>query len=85
LKYIQKNLRVPERATSLNVNGTVMISFVVNTSGKIEDARIVRSVEYSADQEALRVVTSSPDWIPAEENGRKVKAYRIQPITINID
>jgi periplasmic protein TonB len=83
-KYIEKNLRIPDRVTNLQVNGTVMVSFVVNTSGKIEEAHIVRSVEYSADQEALRVIKSAPDWIPAEENGRKLRAYRLQPITFSV-
>jgi protein TonB len=81
VKYLQKTIKTPERAANFRTNNTALIAFAVNVKGEIEDEHIVSSVEYSADQEALRVIRNSPPWIPAEQDGHKVKAYRIQPIT----
>ena len=80
-RYLQKNLKTPERAMNLRVRGTVTISFSINTSGQVEDPHIIGSVEQSVDQEAMRIIKNSPLWVPAEQEGRKVKAYRLQPIT----
>jgi len=85
IKYLEKNLKTPERAMNLHIRGTVMISFTVNVPGQIEDPHIVRSVEQSVDQEAMRIIINSPPWTPAEQDGRKVKAYRIQPVTFYVE
>ena len=59
----------------------VAIAFVVDEAGQILEPFFVRSVEFSLDQEAMRLIRNSKTWSPAELNGEKVKAYRIQPIT----
>lgn len=80
-KYIEKNFRYPDRAAQLQVKGTTITVFTVGVNGKTKDIRILQSVEFSADKEAKRIISSSPPWNPAVQNGRKVKAYRKQPIT----
>jgi len=77
--YLIKHMRYPERAVSYEVKGEVIVQFVVDQLGKIQDPFILQSVEYSLDQESLRMIRESPDWIPAEFNGRKVKSYQKQP------
>jgi periplasmic protein TonB len=78
--YLGKNLHYPERALKNRIQGTVIIQFIVNTKGKVEDVTVVKSVEYSLDQEALRIIQESPDWSPAVQNGVIVKSYKKQPI-----
>jgi TonB family protein len=59
-------------------NGKVMVSFIVETDGVISNAKIETSVDAASDQEALRVIRLSPRWIPAMENGRKIRSsYQI--------
>ena len=53
---------------------------MINNEGKVENAFVERSVEYSTDKESLRIINESGDWIPALKNGRKVKSYKRQPI-----
>lgn len=81
-KYLEKNINVPDRATNLKKNGTVVIQFIVQKDGSLSDFFIHQSVEYSIDEEALRVLKRSPKWVPARQFGKMVKAYRRQPITI---
>lgn len=80
IKYLQKNLRFPERALKLGKSGKVMIGFVVDTDGKLIDATIIQSVEFSLDKEAVHLIEDSPRWEPSLQKGKKVKAYRRQPI-----
>lgn len=79
-RYLQSNLQYPERAQSLKKTGVIWIEFIVDTRGKVMNAGIIKSVEYSLDQEALRIIRESPNWEPAIQDGRLVKSYKRQPI-----
>jgi protein TonB len=80
-KYLISNINYPKRAASLNKHGTVVVTFVVTTTGGLADLTITKSIEYSIDEEATSVIGKSPKWTPALQKGRLVKAYRRQPIT----
>lgn len=84
IRYLTKNLVYPERAQKLGKQGTVAILFIVDTVGHIFDQQIVQSVEFSLDQETIRIITASPAWIPAFQYGKKVKSYKKQPLTFRL-
>lgn len=83
-RYLNKNLKYPERAINNNVTGTVQVQFIVGKDGTVESLEIFRSVEYSLDQVALEIIRKSPRWTPAVQNGRKVKSYKRQPIVFKL-
>ena len=83
LNYIYQNLKVPDRTQTLATGGTVRVRFIIDKEGKVTNVRIRKSVEFAFDEEAMRVISSAKDWIPAVQRGRKVNAYREQPITIS--
>jgi TonB family protein len=80
---IHNNLKIPERTQSLEAGGTVRVRFIIDPEGNVTDVHILRSVEFAFDEEVMRVVSSVKGWIPASQKGRKVNAYREQPITIS--
>jgi protein TonB len=80
LRYLNKNLQYPDRAFKGNFEGEVRVAFIVDKDGKVFDPYIARSVEYSLDEESLRMVRQSGKWVPAFQNGKFVKSYKIQPI-----
>ncbi len=82
--YLGQNLHYPNKAVKNRIQGTVVVQFIVSKEGKVEDVMVVKSVEYSLDQEALRIIRNSPDWIPAVQEGRKVKSYKKQPIVFSL-
>jgi periplasmic protein TonB len=84
ITYLTKNLVYPERAMNRNVQGRAAIMFVVDKDGTVYDAVIKNSVEYSIDQEALRLIKKSPRWTPASKDGIKLKSYKIQPLTFRL-
>jgi len=72
-EYLLKNTRNDSKT-----NGRVVVSFIVDIKGKIDDVRIDSSFNEACDNEALRVIKSSPKWIPALKDGRKIRSqYQI--------
>jgi hypothetical protein len=80
MKYLVKNLRPDVGENSIN-GGQVRVMYIVDTFGRCKEITLRKSVEFVLDEEAKRIIYNSPLWNPAYQKGRKVKAYRVQPIT----
>lgn len=78
-QYLMKTMEYPQRAQNALITGSVVVAFMVNTEGKAVDAEIHKSVEYSLDEEAIRLIVNSPKWTPGQQFGRLVKTYKKQP------
>lgn len=72
MHFITRNLVYPESAGENDITGRVVIQVVINSDGSIGDVTIKESAHPDLDQEAIRVVKSSPKWTPATKNGKKV-------------
>ncbi len=83
-RYLVKNLKYPERAMNGNIQGQVILQFVVDKTGIVVDPFIYHSVEYSLDEAALGIVKGSGKWEPAFQNGHNVKSYKSQPINFKL-
>lgn len=79
-KYLISNVRYPETAVKAKTTGKVVVSFVVTKEGKVTKATVKRGVSKELDAEALRVVSSMPNWIPGEKDGKKVDAEMVLPV-----
>lgn len=84
IDFLNKNFRYPQRAIDHKVSGKVITQFIIDSTGKMTDLEIIKSVEYSLDQETLRILRKSPKWTPARQNGRLVKSYKRQPIEFRL-
>jgi protein TonB len=73
--YINKNVKYPIIAQENGIQGKVYVKFVVNESGKVGGAEILRPVDQSLDKEALRVISSLPNFRPGRQRGRAVKVF----------
>ena len=82
-KLISKKIQLPQRTQILTSGGTVKVRFVIDTTGAVINREVLKSVEFSFDEECLRVISLLNKWVPAIDKGKLVKAYRIQPITVN--
>ena len=74
-KWLYDHLEYPYSAQERGIQGTVWVRFVVSKTGKIERVETARGLDPVCDKEALRVVSSMPDWIPGRQNGRNVPVY----------
>ncbi len=72
-KFKSDNLKYPDIAKKLGIEGTVIVSFIIEKNGSVSYARIERGVSPSLDNEAIRVTKMMPAWKPATEKGKNVK------------
>jgi TonB family protein len=80
-KFIAMNLIYPEAAKTQKAEGVVIVRFVVNTKGNLEDAQIVQKVHPALDSEVIRVVSKLERFIPGSQGGKPVSVYYLLPIT----
>jgi TonB family protein len=84
-RYVQANLSYPKKAIENNIQGRVMISFVIDENGKLIHSKVVRSADPILDAEAMRVVNASPIWKPGRQSGKKVKVQYIIPVVFRLN
>jgi protein TonB len=86
-KFLEQNLRadVPLKRGAPAGSYTVWIQFVVDKNGNVSDLKPLTNLGYGMEAEIVRVLKKSPKWIPANQNGSTVRAYRKQPVTFVIE
>ena len=84
IEYLQNNLKYPKDAIKQQVEGRVMVMFVVETDGNLSNVRVARKVFHSLDTEAVRVVKSMPKWKPGKEKGRLVRVNYTLPVVFSL-
>lgn len=88
LKFIYENIEYPPIARENGVEGTVVISFVVEKDGVVRDTKIVREIGGGCGEEALRVVelmnTSGKRWIPGKQRGKPVRVMFNLPVKFKL-
>ena len=84
MKYIADHLKYPPVAMENNIQGRVVIQFVVTKTGKIGEVKVARSKDPDLDNEAVRVVKTLPDFIPGKMNGQSVNVWYTLPITFKL-
>ncbi len=79
-EWIARNLKYPETAAKKGIGGRVYVQFAVNSKGEVVDAVVIKGVDPALDQEAVRVIMSSPKWEPGRQRGKPVKVQFTFPI-----
>ena len=79
-RWVNQQLEYPEKCKKEGISGRVTLSFTVSETGKVTDVKVLRGVHKDLDNEAIRVVSSSPDWTPGEANGKVVAVSYTFPI-----
>jgi len=84
IKYFGENLNYPEIAIRAGVEGKVILGFIVDRSGKIKDVKVLKGIGAGCDEEAIRVVSSMPDWNPGKQNGKPVNTLINIPVVFKL-
>lgn len=84
LKYVSRNIRYPLEAQKNNIQGRVVLQFVVKNDGSIGPVRVIRHKDPLLDEEAVRVVKSLPSFIPGELNGEPVSVWYTLPVSFKL-
>ena len=83
-KYMQDNVKYPEKAKAGKIEGRVIVAFVIEKDGSVTNAKVVRGVSDEIDAEALRVVSAMPKWKPGTQQGTPVRVQYNLPITFKL-
>ena len=83
-QYIAWNLHYPEKALKDKVEGKVFVQFVIDTTGKVVEPKVIRGVSPELDAEALRVVSEMPAWKPGMQRGKPVRVSFTLPVIFKL-
>ncbi len=84
VKYLSENIQYPVEARNQGIEGTVFISFVVETDGSISNVHVLKGVGGELDKEAIRVVSGMPPWVPGKQRGKPVRVRFNMPIQFKL-
>jgi periplasmic protein TonB len=72
-KWLAGHIKYPDSARNANIEGTVYVYFEIDTTGSISRVKLMRGICACLNKEAIRVVSSMPDWKPAMNKGKHIK------------
>jgi TonB family protein len=84
-QFIAQNLTYPEDARKQGIEGPVYVQFIVAKDGSIQDVQAVKGIGGGCDEEAVRVVKSSPNFRPGKQRGKAVAVRMVLPIHFKLD
>ena len=85
LDYLRKNIKYPEECRKKNIQGRVLVSFIINKDGTIVEPEVVKGVDPLLDKEALRVISKMPQWKPGVQRGKPVRVKYTVPVNFRLN
>ena len=83
-EFLINNLKYPEKAREMGIEGTVYVVFEVRKDGSVKNVELLKGIGAGCDEEAKRVVKASPKWIPAMMRGVPVRVKYSVPIKFSL-
>lgn len=88
-KFIKLNLKYPKEALEKEIEGKVYCEFFIEIDGTITNIKVIRSLGYGCDEEAVRIIKSMPKWIPAKllcnDNPGNIRSKCTLPIKFQLE
>jgi protein TonB len=85
MRFLQNNIKYPDMARKQDVQGRVVIRFIVDSEGHINEVKLFRGIGFGCDEEAVRVVKMMPAWKPGRNDGKPVSVYFDLPIHFSLE
>lgn len=82
--YVSNNLNYPTLARQININGRVILEFIIEKDGSVSNVRVTKGLGAGCDEEAVRVVSASPKWSPAFRRGKPIRYSYNFPIRFQL-
>jgi TonB family protein len=83
-EYLGKNIYYPVEARKKNIQGRVIVQFIVEADGNLSNLNVLRSPDESLSREAVRVLEKSPKWVPGRQDGIAVRVLYTVPIAFTL-
>lgn len=82
--YLQKNQKYPAKARKNQVQGKVMVEFVVEKDGSLSNLKVIKRLGNGLDEEAIRLIENGPKWLPAKFNGEPIRQKMVLPVIFQL-
>src|SRR6187551_349538 len=83
-EFVGKKIKYPAQAKRMNIEGKVFVEFVIERDGRLTDVKAIKGIGGGCDEEAVRVVMSSPGWNPGKQRGKPVRTRFVIPINFRL-
>jgi protein TonB len=83
--FVKNNIKLPEYVMVNRVKGIVYVHIVINKDGSVNDIKLYKGIEQTCNDEVLRIIKTSPNWIPARKDGKTVRQRLILPVKIDFE
>lgn len=84
MRYLSENIKYPPEAAKNNIEGRVVLQFVIDETGQVGDIQVARPVSEELDAEAVRVVKTLPKFEPGRQDGEAVSVWYTLPINFKL-
>ena len=84
MRYLQENIKYPPEAAKNNIEGRVIVQFIVEKTGEVGEVKVVRPISEELDAEAVRVVKTLPKFEPGRQDGEAVAVWYTLPISFKL-
>lgn len=84
LEFMRKNINYPADAREKDIQGRVLVTFIVNKDGSLTEPEVVKSVDPLLDAEALRLISVMPKWKPGTQRGKPVRTKYTLPVNFRL-
>ena len=84
IDYFETKLKYPALAKEKKLTGSVLVRFIIDTTGMVKKSWVVRGLGLGCDEEALRLINSMPRWTPGKDSGKVVNVYYNLPVKFAI-
>ncbi len=81
-RYITRIISEHIKELTKDDYGTCIVKFIIDTKGNVHDVAATTMKGTKLAEIAENAIRKGPKWIPAQQNGRYVNAYRLQPVTV---
>lgn len=83
-EFLMNNLKYPEKAREMGIEGTVYVVFEVRKDGSVKNVELLKGIGAGCDEEAKRVIMQSPNWTPGKQKGHTVNVRMRVPIKFKL-
>ncbi len=83
-EFVSNKLKYPPQARRMGIEGRVFVEFVVEKDGSLTDIKVVKGIGAGCDEEAVKVISEAPNWVPGKQRGRAVRVRMIMPIMFKL-
>lgn len=83
LLYVQRHYMYP--VINVPLKGKVLVQFVIEKDGTVDDIKVIRDLGYGTGEEAVRLLQNCPKWEPGMQDGRLIRVRYLLPINIDVN